>query len=245
VSEFEVSLRLRIPFPPLREISPKKEHFQQGARTNQDTLRSKLTPMFDVEGFILVGGASSRMGTDKAQLVFDGLSSIERIAAELSSVASSVNLVGSRHHYRHLSLKNVPDIHPGWGALGGIHAALAACERDWALVVACDLPFVTKEFFERLKGFRGQQVDAVVPIQADGRPQPLCALYRRNTCLVETEKLIEMDEHTPRALLRSVKTHWLEFAELRDLPGANNFFLNINTPADFEEATKRLAREAR
>jgi molybdopterin-guanine dinucleotide biosynthesis protein A len=194
--------------------------------------------MFDVEGFILVGGASSRMGRDKAELMFAGHSSIERIAAELPP---PVTLVGSRREYRHLSLRNVPDLHEHWGALGGIHAALADAKRPWAVMVACDLPFVTRELFARLRSLADEANDAVVPVQPDGRPQPLCALYRPKTCLPEAEKLIAQDEHTPRALLATVKTRWVEFPQLADLPGANNFFFNVNTPAEFELATKIFA----
>jgi molybdopterin-guanine dinucleotide biosynthesis protein A len=199
--------------------------------------------MFDVEGFILVGGKSSRMGTDKAQLVFNGQTSVELIAAEMSAVTQSVSLVGARPNDRHHSLNNVPDIHPGWGALGGIQAALGACRRDWALIVACDLPFVTSELFRRLSSFLGNPTDAVVPIQPDGRPQPLCALYERETCRAQAERLIEVGEHTPRALLAAVETRWIEFGELDDLPGAKNFFLNVNTPADFDHATKIFETE--
>lgn len=196
--------------------------------------------MFDVEAFILVGGASSRMGRDKSQLLFNGRTSIERIATELLSAALPVAMVGARQPYRHLPFRNVPDIHPQWGALGGIHAALQACARDWTLIVACDLPFVTAPLFERLAALRGEQADAVVPVQDDGRPQPLCALYRRETCLPEAVKLIEKSAHTPRSLLAAVRTRWVEKGELEDLPGTGNFFFNVNTQADFEEAKKLL-----
>jgi len=191
--------------------------------------------MLDVEGFILVGGASRRMGTDKAALMIAGRTSLERVAAALSATASPVTLVGARRSYDGVSLENVPDVHERWGALGGIHAALTAAKKDWALIVACDLPFVTTELFERLKSFAGEGFDAIVPIQSDGRPQPLCALYRRDACLGETEKLIAAGEHTPRALLANVRTLRVEFTELNDLPGAQNFFFNLNTAADFEQ----------
>ena len=190
--------------------------------------------MFDVEGFILVGGASRRMGRDKALLDFGGQPLLERIAGELSTVVSAVSLVGARQSYA--SFKNVPDVYPQWGALGGIHAALMAAKTDWAAVVACDLPFVTSQLFERLATFMNDMTDAVVPIQADGRPQPVCALYRAATCLPEIEKLVATGEHTPRALMANVRTRCVEFAEICDLPAAEHFFFNVNTPEDLEGA---------
>src|SRR5689334_15132911 len=192
--------------------------------------------MFDVEGFILVGGASRRMGRDKALLEFGGQRLLERIALELSGIASAVALVGARQPYS--SLENVPDVHQQWGALGGIHAGLAAAKTDWAAVVACDLPFVTRELFERLATFVDHTTDAVVPIQADGRPQPVCALYRAADCLPEIEKLVAAGEHTPRALLANVRTRFVEFAEVQDLPGAERFFFNVNTPEDLKGAQR-------
>lgn len=196
--------------------------------------------MFDVQGFILVGGASRRMGRDKAQLRLGPETMLERIAAQLSPVASSVTLVGSPPAYVGHSLPTVPDVYEKWGALGGIHAALSAAKTDWIIVIACDLPFVTRDLFERLKSFADESIDSIVPIQSDGRSQPVCALYRRETCLPEIERLVSAGEHTPRALLANVRTQYLQFAELSDLPGAENFFLNLNTPEDFARA-KSLA----
>src|SRR5690349_18734131 len=197
--------------------------------------------MFDVQGFILVGGASRRMGRDKALLDFGGQPMLERIARELSAIASAVSLVGARQIYP--SFENVPDVHQQWGALGGIHAALTAARADWAALVACDLPFVTNKLFERLATFVNDTTDAVVPIQADGRPQPVCALYRAVTCLPEIEKLVAAGEHTPRALLATVHTRYVDFAELRDLPGAENFFFNVNTQEDLQKAQAILSRQ--
>jgi molybdopterin-guanine dinucleotide biosynthesis protein A len=195
--------------------------------------------MFDVEGFILVGGASRRMGRDKALLDFAGQPLIERIARELSAVVSTVSLVGARQPYG--AFKNVPDVYQEWGALGGIHAALMAAKTDWTAVVACDLPFVTGELFERLVTFRNDMTGAIVPIQADGRPQPVCALYRAATCLPEIEKLVAAGEHTPRALLANVRARYVEFAEICDLPAAEHLFFNVNRPEDLKKAQAVLA----
>ena len=201
--------------------------------------------MLDVEGFILVGGASSRMGSDKAQLKFDGQTGVELIAGALRPIVGAVRLVGSREESLLSQLQNIADLHERWGALGGIHAALYACHSAWAAIVACDLPLVTDKLFARLWQFAKEPFNAVVPVQRDGRPQPLCAFYRRESCLAASQRLIAADEHTPRALLASVPTCWVEFSELADLPNAEHFFLNVNTPADYEQAKSILTLQSR
>src|SRR3712207_4771343 len=144
--------------------------------------------MLDTEGFILVGGLSSRMGEDKSRLRLGGRSFVEIAAGALASVSNRVRVVGSRAGVESHGLAVVRDVHEGLGALGGLHAALNACEAPWAAVVSCDLPFVTAELFGRLASLRGEGVDAVAPVQEDGRPQPLCALYAAARCLDNIER---------------------------------------------------------
>lgn len=189
---------------------------------------------FGIQGFILIGGASSRMGTNKAQLRLGGRTFVDRIAEALSAVADTVYCVGGKEDSCP-DRSNVPDIHLEWGALGGLHGALSACTFEWAAVAACDLPFVTGHLFQRLASMRCD-LDAVVPLQPDGRPQPLAALYRRGPCLAQAEALIAIGERRPRALLAAVKTRWVEHAELEDLSGSANFFSNINAPGDYARA---------
>ncbi len=192
--------------------------------------------MADIEGFILIGGKSSRMGADKAQLRLGRQSFVERIAAELSSISEVVRVVGGRDEGG--GWPTVADVHKEWGALGGLHAALAACRAEWAAIVACDLPFVTGELFVRLAGWRGS-FEAVAPLQDDGRLQPLCALYRAGACLGRADELIAAGERRPRRLLERVRARRVRFDELSDLRGAELFFSNVNTPSDYARA--RLA----
>jgi molybdopterin-guanine dinucleotide biosynthesis protein A len=188
------------------------------------------------EAFILAGGASSRMGTDKALLLFDGQPLIRRIAETLLEVGSTVTIVGRK--VDDPKLKSAADVYPHWGALGGVHAALAAAQTEWALLVACDLPFVTADLFIHMASLR-EDHDAVAPVQRDGRPQPLCSLYRIDPCLARATELIEAGKRRPVELLKSVNTRWLPFAEIQDLDNAEKFFVNINTPGDYYEATRK------
>jgi Molybdopterin-guanine dinucleotide biosynthesis protein A len=194
--------------------------------------------MDQIEAFILAGGASSRMGTDKSQLLIEQESFTQHIAKTLFKITDSVTVVGRNVDDSNLHV--AMDVYPNWGALGGLHGALNACQKEWAIIVACDLPFVTIELFERLMKERSGY-DAVVPIQPDQRPQPLCALYRIRPCLDQATALIEFGKRRPLDLLEAVNTRRVSFSELEDLPQAQNFFLNINTPADYYEATQKAA----
>ena len=189
----------------------------------------------DLQAFILAGGASSRMGTDKSRLVIDQQTFTQRIAERLFEVTGSVTLVGRA--LDDSTLPKVPDVFPQWGALGGLHAALAAAEREWVIVVACDLPFVTRELFLFLASLRLDH-EAVVPVQQDERPQPLAALYRVDPCRQRAEALIQAGRRRPLDLLEAVKTRWVAFDEIRNLDQADRFFVNINTPEDYDAAIR-------
>ena len=194
--------------------------------------------MLEIEGFILVGGASSRMGEDKARLTLGNQTFVERIACALSSITERVSIVGAKTETDYGGLPDVPDVYERWGALGGLHAALNACKAEWAAVVACDLPFVTGELFARLAGER-DTFDVIVPVQMDGRVQPLCALYRSRVCRTQAQELISQGERRPRALLQSVRTRRLDPHEWSSLNNATLFFQNINTREDYLTAVNR------
>jgi molybdopterin-guanine dinucleotide biosynthesis protein A len=184
------------------------------------------------------------MGTDKARLVLGGQTFFERIASALQVVASTVSVVSSSregdHHRVRLNGHTLPvvtDVFEKWGALGGLHAALASARAEWAAVVACDLPFVTGDLLLRLASLCADY-DAVAPVQDDGRPQPLCAIYRTTACRPLIEKLIKGGERRPVTLLQSLRTRWVAFEELADLDGASRFFENVNTPEDYARAQR-------
>ena len=200
--------------------------------------------MIEIEGFILAGGASSRMGADKATLKLGEETFIERIADALAGLVSHENvyMVGDRSEAS--KWKRVADVYKNYGALGGIHSALAHARSPYVAIVACDLPFVTGDLFRRLASLRRtatEEFDAVVPVQPDGRLQPLCAVYARAACYRQAEKMLESGDARPRELLNRVRLRRVRFAELSDLRGAELFFKNINTPQDYIEAKKTEA----
>ena len=193
-----------------------------------------MMPMFDVQGFILVGGASSRMGTDKAQLTFGGRTAVELIGTALDEVTDTVATVGWPEA-KVAGFPNIPDLRRDWGPLAGVEAALRHAESAYCLIVGCDFPFVTARLFERLMQST-DDADAVVPLQNDGQAQPLCAVYRVQPCLSATKDALAAHQHSPRALLDRVRTRFLPFSDVAPLDGAEHFFFNVNTPESYQSA---------
>lgn len=203
--------------------------------------------MNDIDGFILAGGASSRMGRDKARLLLGGKTFAERAASALSAITDRIFVVGNRKE-ESFDLPTLPDEFVGEtggrkrGAIVGLHAALSNTNADWAAILACDLPFVTGDLLQKLISLNIENYEAVVPLQKDGRPQPLCALYRREACLRMVATMIRGDDWSLRNLLQRVETRFARFDEIGDLPGAELFFSNVNTPEDYAKAQAALAK---
>lgn len=197
--------------------------------------------MLDVEGFILVGGQSSRMGRDKSQLIIKGQTTSQLIADALAPVTNRVRLVGS---HSASTLPNIPDFYDRWGPLGGIQAALQACRTDRCLIVACDLPFVTRDLFALLLDWMNDATtvaDAIVPVQPDGTPQPLCAGYNCAPSLLAAEVAIAHGRHSPRSMLDQIIVRYLTSEAYGRLPNAEHFFVNLNHPEDYRLAQQIAA----
>jgi molybdopterin-guanine dinucleotide biosynthesis protein A len=128
-------------------------------------------------GFVLAGGASRRMGRDKALLPWNGATLVEHVAAQVREAVGSVTLVGHPERFGALPLPAIPDLRPDSGPLAGIEAALLASDADWNLVVACDMPAITAKILRYLLDHA--HADCLVPVSASGRLHPLCAVYHR------------------------------------------------------------------
>ncbi len=101
----------------------------------------KHLPEVAFGGAVLTGGASRRMGTDKATMVVDGLSMAERSVAALNTAgAGSVVCVGGRlDELRRLGLSAIDEPHAGDGPISGILGALDAATEPCTVIIPCDL----------------------------------------------------------------------------------------------------------
>jgi molybdopterin-guanine dinucleotide biosynthesis protein A len=195
----------------------------------------------DLSGFVLAGGKSSRMKTNKAFLKFNDETFVERAFKTLSPLCKNTKIVINEDQEAQFeqafpAFDFVFDIYTMRGALGGIHAALKNCESEFALILAVDLPFVSTETLAKLVQIAAEGFSAIVPRQNDGRLQPLCAVYRAKDCLPKLEELLKNDNSASvRDFLKLVS---LQIVETNFLSDNADVFFNVNNSRDFASLTR-------
>jgi molybdopterin-guanine dinucleotide biosynthesis protein A len=193
-----------------------------------------------VAAFVLAGGKSVRMGQDKAFVVWEASTLLQRALAVSEAVAAVTCIVGAREKFAAHG-RVVEDIFRERGPLGGIHAALSMTDQELNLVLAVDLPFVTPALLAFLiERARGTRDLATVPRLEDGW-EPLCAVYRKEFAQVAARalergqnaihRLLE-DEHSRTGVGDGIRA--IEAGELMDAGFAPEMFRNINTVTDLE-----------
>jgi molybdopterin-guanine dinucleotide biosynthesis protein A len=195
----------------------------------------------NVSAFVLAGGRSTRMGTDKAFVMLDGRTLLARALQLCRTVAKDVRIVGDAKKFASFA-PVVEDLFPGCGPLGGIHAVLRASQTDFNFVLAVDLPFVTSAILRFLVAEAKASGALVTVPRADGRWQPLCAVYRRAFVDLAEKALCErrckIDTLFSAAAVHVVEEHRLLAAGFT--PQA---FRNLNTPEELAQARNSYSVE--
>ena len=183
----------------------------------------------DVTGVILAGGKSSRMGQDKAMLLYQGKPLIERVFFTLSSIFERVLLsVNDLQAYPSVPATKVLDHYAEIGPLGGITSVLETGENK-IFCVACDMPFLDGRLIEYLCGFDGY--DSVLP-RWQGRAQTLHALYSTSLISIFRNAISAGRYKITDALAGVNDIKYVEEAELESFNPAL-VFQNINTPDEY------------
>jgi molybdopterin-guanine dinucleotide biosynthesis protein A len=172
---------------------------------------------------ILIGGDSSRMGSDKATFEVDGLPMATRVAqAAKAAGASEILLVGATQaKAKKLTGTWKKDSYPGEGPLGGVITALKSASHDSVVVLSCDMPFITDAVIASL--VRGLN-DAQASVGRTDRLNWLCAAWSKEECLQTLQGVWKRNE---RAVHRAAV-----LLDVAEVPVPAVAVRNINTPAD-------------
>lgn len=193
-----------------------------------------------VAGILLTGGASSRIGVDKALIEVGGRRLVDLAAEKLQAATAEAVEVGPGYS----ALRSVREEPPGSGPLAGFAAGAAAlagagCDLP-ILLLAVDMPLVGEALLALLAS-QADQAAAVIPV-AGARVQPLCAVYPAAAGRVARE-LLAQGHGSMRALLDAIPLRSLDEDAWRGVAAAEDFS-DIDTPAALHAIRHRLEHAA-
>lgn len=184
--------------------------------------------------FILAGGKSTRMGTDKAFVLLNGRTLLEHMLNVARMITANVTIVGAASKFQQFA-PTVEDVFPNCGPLGGIHAALRASSFDLNLMLAVDVPFVSSGLLNYLLGCaQSDSATVIVPRTSQGW-QPLCAIYRREFANL-AEAALRTGSYKIDALFDRIKVHQIDLVEMEEQGFSPQMFRNLNTREELTAA---------
>lgn len=191
--------------------------------------------VYYIDGYILAGGKSSRMGTDKGLLFLNDKLIIQTIIEQLQPVVNKTIIVSNNAEYKKFGLEVIPDLMKDKGPAGGIHTALSHSDSEQIFVVSCDMPFITSDAIQFMieQSVRSQITLPVYHFEL----QSLFGVYSKY-CLPLWQQLMEKG----MVKLQEMVTHF----EVKKIAVEKNelfvdlLFTNINDENDFKQALKNL-----
>ena len=194
--------------------------------------------MGDVSIFVLAGGRSSRMGSDKALLPIGEVNLLQLTLARAREAAPKTVIVGSRERYAQYG-DVIADLIPGCGPLSGIHAALSTTQSELNLLLSVDMPLMSPDFLHWLLQMAAACDELAVVPEAEGRTQPLCSVFRRQA-LGEVECALRTGEYKVDRLFTVLPTRLISEIDWRAAGFPPDIFRNVNTPEEYAAVVDML-----
>jgi molybdenum cofactor guanylyltransferase len=198
---------------------------------------------------ILAGGRGERLtGQDKAALLLNGETLLERAHRRVASLADEVVIVLRPDQELAPPLVAatqgaivVRDLPGHTGVLAGMAAGLEATRHEWSLLVACDMPFIQASLVRHMWSLR-EGWDVVVPRLEVGL-EPLHALYHRR-CLSSIYDALAQGRRRVIGFYEPLQVRYVDEGEIARYDPQRLSFFNINTPEDLVRARELLADDA-
>jgi molybdopterin-guanine dinucleotide biosynthesis protein A len=185
-------------------------------------------------GLVLAGGASKRMGRNKAFLQLGGRPLIQIVVEQMTEVCREVIIVADDlATYARFGVPVVVDRFRGVGVLGGLHAGLAAASYDLTLAVGCDMPFLKPRLLRAFTSW-AEGYDVTL-LRHQGFLEPLHAAYRR-TCLSPIEAAIRAGERRIVSFFPQVRVRTVTAEDVAPFDPHLESFRNLNTPEAWQKA---------
>lgn len=178
----------------------------------------------DYDIYILAGGKSSRMGSDKGLITYQGKPLISHLIDRFSSENRKITIVSKNPDYTKFNCPVIADIHPELGPLGGIYTVLKDSQKEYSLILSCDTPHVSSKLIQALYDQLDNQ-EVVIPKFKD-QLHPIMGFYHVS-CLPTIEKAILNKDLSVQGTIRNLVVSILDCDNMDPIN-----FKNINSPKD-------------
>jgi len=180
-----------------------------------------------LSGIILAGGKSSRMGSDKALLLYNNKTFLEHVVCAIKPLVDDILIISNNKEHQADDCTTIPDLILNSGPIAGIYTGLKHTNTENNLVLSCDIPLVQTSILELI--IKNDEPDKdVVQIIDNQNIMPLIALYKKRIAPFLLSEL----KTGERRLVKSINK--LNKKNISVTKDQHNYLININTVADLK-----------
>ncbi len=183
--------------------------------------------MATISAYIIAGGKSSRMGSDKGMLLLNESVFIEHIVKALQKAAIEIiTIVSANRAYDFLNCNRIEDIYPNKGPVGGIFTALSHTKTEQNVILSVDIPLISSDIIAWLIS----NIDykkLITQVKVGDKASPLIAVYNKKVVNIFEEHL-KSEQLRLRSVIDEIPHQTIEVPEKW-----NSLLQNINTKEDY------------
>ncbi|TDP02046.1 molybdenum cofactor guanylyltransferase [Flavobacterium sp. 245] len=182
--------------------------------------------------FILCGGKSSRMQSEKGLVLFQNKPFIEHIIQAILPISDKIKLITASKEYDYLAYEKIPDLILDKGPLGGIYTALSHSETEFNLILSCDIPLISTELLQELISKHTEEAGITV-FASESKTHPLIGIYSKKIVPIIKEaidsnelKMMDLLAKLPHQIINIEESENFHLANINSADELND--LNIN-----------------
>lgn len=182
----------------------------------------------NITAFIISGGKSSRMQSDKGTLIYKGISFIDSIMDSITKNKIPTKIISNNPKHKNFGVMAIKDITPNMGPVGGIATALNNTETELNLILSCDIPLMNADCLKWIIESHKQNYDATVVV-VKNKKMPLAGIYNKKCKPIFLEYL----EEKKLKLLNVIDQLTVNYINCPK--HLEHCFFNVNTKEDFKQ----------
>jgi molybdopterin-guanine dinucleotide biosynthesis protein A len=184
--------------------------------------------------FILCGGKSSRMESEKGLVLFQEKPFIEHIIQAILPVTDQIKLVTASKEYDYLPYEKIADIIADRGPLGGIYTALTHSETEFNLILSCDIPLISSELLKELIAKHTKEAGITI-FATESRIHPLIGIYSKEILPIVKEaieanelKMMDLLAKTPHQIIKIEESENFPLTNINSTDELNDLNINLS-----------------